>query len=208
MRPYPDERIGPFDPPPRTVTDRENRQIRFHAVRRPSAERDERPNEADEDRRDESDDRREGCDTLDPATATERLTEMYEAFDPSDRAQGIPPSGTTRIRRWLDEILVPDAHNVVACHEDRAVGHATLVPADEGFELAIFVLAEYQGAGIGTELLRTLLGLGAREGVERVWLSVERWNRAAVGLYEKLGFETSDAQSFELEMAAKLASPD
>lgn len=194
MRPYPDERIGPFDPPPRTVTDRENRPIRFVAVGDSFGAAGDTPDAAG--------------DTLDPDEATESLVGMYEAFDPADRAQGIPPSGATRIRRWLDEILTADAHNVVACHDDRAVGHAVLVPADDGYELAIFVLADYQGAGIGTELLRTLLGLGAQRGVERVWLSVERWNRAAVALYEKLGFEPSDSRSFELEMAAKLAPPD
>ncbi|ESS03241.1 MAG: hypothetical protein A07HR67_01636, partial [uncultured archaeon A07HR67] len=36
---------------------------------------------------------------------------------------------------------------------------------------------------------------------------VERWNRAAVSLYEKIGFETSNAQSFELEMALRLNEP-
>jgi len=66
----------------------------------------------------------------------------------------------------------------------------------------------YQGAGIGTALIRALLGHGARAGIEYVWLTVERWNRAAVALYEKVGFETASAESFELEMAAHLADPD
>ncbi|CDK40799.1 GCN5-related N-acetyltransferase [Halorubrum sp. AJ67] len=37
-----------------------------------------------------------------------------------------------------------------------------------------------------------------------MWLTVERWNRAAVSLYKKIGFETSDAESFELEMGLRL----
>jgi ribosomal protein S18 acetylase RimI-like enzyme len=37
-----------------------------------------------------------------------------------------------------------------------------------------------------------------------VWLTVERWNRPAVNLYEETGFETSDAESFELEMTVRL----
>ena len=137
----------------------------------------------------------------------EALVEMYAAFDPADRAQGIPPNGESAIRSWLETILAGDCRNVVAWHGDDAAGHATLVRDDGSFELAIFVLQAYQGAGIGTRLMEALLAHGAATGVEKVWLTVERWNRTAVSLYEKMGFETSDAESFELEMTARLAPP-
>jgi ribosomal protein S18 acetylase RimI-like enzyme len=94
----------------------------------------------------------------------------------------------------------------VALEGDRVVGHATLVPDEDGetVELAIFVHHDYQGAGIGSKLIRGLLGHGQRVGVEKVWLTVERWNDAAVALYESVGFETSSAESFELEMTLRL----
>ncbi len=134
----------------------------------------------------------------------EALVSMYDSFDPSDRAQGIPPGGEARIREWLDAILAEDCLNVIAwCHGDVA-GHATLVPDDDVYELAIFVHQTYQRAGIGTHLISALLGHGQTAGIEKVWLTVERWNRAAVSLYEKIGFETSNAESFELEMALRL----
>ncbi|MFB6155111.1 MAG: N-acetyltransferase family protein [Haloferacaceae archaeon] len=132
------------------------------------------------------------------------LVAMYGAFDPADRAQGIPPSDERRIAEWLDHILTEDCLNVVAWHGTEAAGHATLVPDGESYELAIFVLQDYQRAGIGTRLLKALLGYGQRAGVEKVWLTVERWNRAAVSLYKKVGFETCDAESFELEMAIRI----
>ncbi|MEZ3115285.1 GNAT family N-acetyltransferase [Halobaculum sp. MBLA0147] len=138
----------------------------------------------------------------------EALVAMYEDFDAADRAQGIPPGGEHRIREWLDSILTDDCYNVLAWDGDEVAGHATLVPDEDAYELAIFVNQPYQGVGVGTVLIETLLGHGAAAGVERVWLSVERWNRAAVGLYKKVGFETSDAESFELEMAARLAPPE
>ncbi|WP_101294025.1 GNAT family N-acetyltransferase [Halegenticoccus soli] len=142
---------------------------------------------------------------LDPAgDDREALVEMYLQFDPADRAQGIPPGQERRIRDWLDTILDDDCLNVVAWHGDEVAGHATLVPDEGAYELAIFVLQRYQEAGIGTQLMRALLGYGASHGVEKVWLTVERWNRAAVGLYKKIGFETSDAESFELEMTIRL----
>jgi len=135
----------------------------------------------------------------------ESLVEMYVAFDPADRAQGIPPVKEEAIREWLDTLLTEGSLNVVARHDDGPVGHAILVPdRGDAYELAVFVLGAYQSAGIGTQLLQALLGYGQREGVDRVWLTVERWNEPAIALYEKLGFVTSDTESFELEMAIRL----
>jgi len=94
---------------------------------------------------------------------TDELVEMYVGFDPADRAQGIPPLEEDRINEWLDTLVDADALNVVARHEGAPIGHAMLVPDDDdNYELAIFVLAEYQNAGIGTELIEGLLGAGAR----------------------------------------------
>jgi RimJ/RimL family protein N-acetyltransferase len=135
----------------------------------------------------------------------EPLCEMYLTFDPADRAQGIPPIEEAEIREWVDTLLGEDCFDVVALHGDRAVGHAILVPDDTGaYELAIFVLDAYQGARIGTELIRSLLGWAQAESVERVWLTVERWNEPAKRLYETVGFETVDNQSFEIEMRIDL----
>jgi GNAT superfamily N-acetyltransferase len=170
---FPDEPADEFPAPPRTVTDREGRDIDLRT--------------AGEDDR-------------------EQLVEMYLDFDPADRAQGIPPIKEHAIDRWLDTILSEECINVVATHDGDAAGHATLVPDDRGeYELAIFVLQAYQGAGIGTLLLETLLGQGQAEEIEKVWLTVERWNDPAIALYRKVGFETRNAESFEIEMAIRLA---
>lgn len=135
----------------------------------------------------------------------EPLVEMYDAFQPEDRAQGIPPVQESAIRTWLDTLFDEDCLNVVATHDGEPVGHATLVPEGDGaYELAIFVLHTYQGAGIGTELLMRLLGQAQQAGIELVWLSVERWNEPAIALYEKAGFEMSSTESFELEMTIRL----
>lgn len=139
----------------------------------------------------------------------EALVEMYDAFDPADRAQGIPPTGERGLREWLDAITAPGCLNVVARHDDGVVGHAVLVPDEaDGSELAIFVLAAYQSAGIGTAILESLLGLGSEAGVERVWLTVERWNHAAIALYETVGFRPRGEPGFELEMAVDLGASD
>jgi len=135
----------------------------------------------------------------------EALVAMYTNFDSADRAQGLPPTREPAVRDWLDTLLAGESVNTLAWHDEFVAGHATLVPDEEAaYELAIFVHHQYQGAGIGSRLIRTLLGEGERRGVERVWLTVERWNAPAVNLYEDVGFETTKAESFELEMALRL----
>ena len=177
QRIYPDAPAGPFPAPPTTFEDREGRTIEI----RPAGPEDK-----------------------------DAVTAMYAAFDPADRAQGIPPTGEDRIREWLTTIF-DEGINVVASHDGDVVAHATLVPdgasvdTDErAYELAIFVLQAYQRAGIGRQLLTNMLGYGQQEGVQHVWLTVERWNRAAVELYKDVGFETCGSESFELEMSLRL----
>jgi ribosomal protein S18 acetylase RimI-like enzyme len=132
----------------------------------------------------------------------EAVVKMYADFEPADRAQGIPPATESRVRDWFENLL--GGLNVVAWHDDRAVGHATLVPDEDAHELAIFVHQDYQRAGIGSKLIQGLLGHGRENGVEKVWLTVERWNHAAVNLYEAVGFETHGTESFEIEMVLRL----
>lgn len=135
----------------------------------------------------------------------EGLVEMYADFDPAERAQGIPPVGEGAIREWLDHLFCTDCYNVVATHDEDLIGHATLVGDDKGaYELAIFVHQDYQDAGIGTKLLEALLGHAAENGVEKVWLTVERWNKPATYLYQKVGFEGTGAEDFEREMSIRL----
>ena len=135
----------------------------------------------------------------------ESLVEMYLEFSPEDRAQGIPPTNEPDIRDWLEAVMVEEGLNVIARHEGKPIGHVMLVPdSDDTYELAIFVLQSYQGAGIGTELVRTALGQAEDSGIERIWLSVERWNKPAVSLYRKIGFESTGEDRFEKMMALRL----
>ena len=129
------------------------------------------------------------------------LAPMYRRFRPEDRAQGLPPP-RERIPGWLADL--EEALHVVATTAGdgrEAVGHAFLVPASGATaELAVFVLREYREAGIGTALVRCLLGGGAREGFARIWLVVARTNTPAVRLYRKVGFRTLAADGPQLEM--------
>ncbi|WP_248516665.1 GNAT family N-acetyltransferase [Salinarchaeum laminariae] len=139
------------------------------------------------------------------------LEVCYEQFDDESRAQGIPPRSAQRRTAWIEDLL--EGHDVVAWDDGDAVGHAVLIPygdgeeeeeEEEAAELAVFVRPDYQSAGIGTELVRSLLALGRREGIQRVTLVVEPSNTIAVSLYRTVGFSVTDKHRGEFAMEREL----
>ncbi|QGA81582.1 GNAT family N-acetyltransferase [Halomicrobium sp. LC1Hm] len=134
---------------------------------------------------------------------SEAVVEMYAAYTDADRAQGIPPRERRDVAEWVDTML-DDGINLVAWHGEDAVGHAALFPYDETAELVIFVHPDYHYAGIGSRLIRALLGAGQRAGLDHVWLSVQRDNHVAMNLYRSVGFETTRRERNEHEMELDL----
>jgi ribosomal protein S18 acetylase RimI-like enzyme len=133
----------------------------------------------------------------------EAVVEMYAAYTDADRAQGIPPRERRDVAEWVENMLA-DGINLVAWHDDDAVGHAALFPYDDTAELVIFVHPAYHHAGIGSRLIRALLGAGQRSGLDHVWLSVQRDNHVAMNLYRSVGFETTRRERSEHEMELEL----
>lgn len=131
------------------------------------------------------------------------LIGMYESFDPTQRAQGLPPDRGPAIKNWLDDVR--QGLSVVAVHDDAVVGHVMFV-LDEtgGHELGIFVHQDYQRAGIGTQLLRAGLGRAREDGLSDVWLSVERSNPRAQKLYRRMGFRAEIPTGVCVRMSRKL----
>ncbi len=147
--------------------------------------------------------RLEGIDSSADESAKEALVSMYLEFDGQCRAMGIPPVTEDDIREWVVSLL--DGTNLLAWHADRVVGHAVLLPDGSGdHELAIFVHQDYQNAGIGTELLQTLLGDGQRDGAARIWLTVACGNSAAKRLFRSVGFEVVERSRRQLTMEFEL----
>jgi len=131
---------------------------------------------------------------------------FYEAFDPADRAQGIPPARPEARKRWLDVVLRGPGVLAVDAEGERVVGHAGLVDDLRGsHELVVFVLQGYRGTGIGTALVGALLGLGHALELGQVWLTVQRWNHPAIAVYRKTGFERVGEEGLELIMARSVA---
>lgn len=134
------------------------------------------------------------------------LLAMYADFEPKRGAQGLPPEGDARISEWLNRVLMKGHHAVVEI-DGRVRGHVMLIPMDDGsLELANFLHQSVRNRGIGTWMNRLAIDLAKESGVNRVWLSVEPGNRAAVRSYEKAGFQRLPGSLWapEIEMAAEL----
>ncbi|WP_256300159.1 GNAT family N-acetyltransferase [Haloarchaeobius salinus] len=132
------------------------------------------------------------------------LVEMYDAFDPTDRAHGLPPLGSDNVRSWLDNLR--EGLHVVARHDGRVVGHAVLVEArdEDAHELAIFVLDSFQHARLGTRMLERCCWVAGGYGISAITLYVESRNRPALNLYRSMGFEGEYVGHGELEMRLEL----
>lgn len=135
------------------------------------------------------------------------LAAMYADFEPKRGAQGLPPADAAGIARWLDRVLVRGTH-LVAIVNGQLRGHVMLVPMDAGvLELANFVHQSARERGIGTALNRIAVDAARSAGAQRVWLSVEPSNRAAIKSYERAGFRRVPGTPWtpELEMMIELS---
>ena len=74
---------------------------------------------------------------------------------------------------------------------------------DEIPSLAISLLKEYRGYGIGTKLMELMLLELRKQGYKKTSLAVQKMNYA-VRMYEKVGFEITDENDEEYIMVYKL----
>jgi RimJ/RimL family protein N-acetyltransferase len=134
-----------------------------------------------------------------------RLEAFYLGFEPARAAQGLPPQGEARIRRWLDRVLASGLHLLVE-HDGVLAGHAMLIATDSDrtSEYAIFLHQSVRGNGLGTEINRLSVSLARALGFGRLWLSVEPDNRAAVRSYEKAGWRYLPASLYSPELEMEL----
>ena len=103
------------------------------------------------------------------------------------------------------------ADNCLAAEADgRVVGAVwTRIMNDYGHveedtpSFAISLYKEYRGKGIGTELMRRMLGLLKEQGYKKASLAVQKANYA-VRMYEKVGFKIIDENEEEYIMVCDL----
>lgn len=138
----------------------------------------------------------------------EALSAMYMDFTPKRVAQGLPPETEYALKRWLDHVLKGGEHLLVEVNEE-VRGHLMLIPMENErhIELAIYLHQSIRGRGIGTAMNRVAVNLARIAGYEKIWLSVEVTNVAAIRSYQKAGFKRTAATvwAHELEMEVLLA---
>ena len=86
------------------------------------------------------------------------------------------------------------------------VGRLTKQPGRNEAEFAMLVIDEYQGEGIGTELLRRLVEVGETEGLGRITADILQQNHAMQRVCEKLGFDLVRGDGREMVKAVKSLS--
>jgi [ribosomal protein S18]-alanine N-acetyltransferase len=83
----------------------------------------------------------------------------------------------------------PRRLTLVLEHELRAEGLLMARDVDGEWEIENIVIGlAVRRQGLGTQLLRTFLGLARTHGAKTIWLDVRASNSAARALYEKCGF--------------------
>ena len=75
---------------------------------------------------------------------------------------------------------------------------------DDTPSFAISLDKEYRGKGIGTELMKRMLGLLKAQGYTKSSLAVQKTNTAAVKMYGRVGFETVSEKESEYIMLCRL----
>ena len=136
------------------------------------------------------------------------LRPFYDEFEPKRRAHGLPPEKPERIDSWLRTILPSGVHLVVV--QDGLIGHAFVTPTDrEGVcEYAVFLHQDYRGKGLGTQLNFAMIEAARLAGVEKLWLTVEPRNKAALRSYLKVGFNYLPETRFSIEPEMELSLVD
>jgi RimJ/RimL family protein N-acetyltransferase len=122
------------------------------------------------------------------------LEEMYDAFFPKAKYQGMPPREKNTRHKWIKG-LIDGGESLLAWREGRVIGHVVLLPDfNKGdAEYLIFVDQHNRGRGVGTELTRAALRRAEALGLKNLWLTVDAYNFRATRLYKKFGFEFSDS---------------
>ncbi|MFB6121807.1 MAG: N-acetyltransferase family protein [Halobacteriaceae archaeon] len=134
----------------------------------------------------------------------EPLVAFYEAYPERHRSMSLPPLTRRQIESWLER-LVSRGKNLLVFDGTTVVGHVAYSPRDAAeSELVVFVGADYQNRGLGTELCRHAIAHAAADGQSSMRLAVATDNESAIRVYTSLGFREVDRRAASIVMALDL----
>lgn len=104
-----------------------------------------------------------------------------------------PPADA--VREFIKSAIARRVPQFVALDGTQVIGWCDIFPHErESFahvgRLGMGLLPQYRGQGIGRHLAEKTIELAKRIGLERIELDVYASNKAAIALYQSLGFET------------------
>ena len=142
---------------------------------------------------------------------------LYESIYQPDKQNLVPRSvlQIPAVYAYIDNFgKLEDDYCLVACSAEEIIGAVWVRILSEevkGFgnvdsetpEFAISLLEGYRNRGIGTELMRRMIGYLKKRGYKQTSLSVSKGNYA-VKLYRKVGFEIVEENSDDYIMLLEL----
>ena len=151
------------------------------------------------------------------------LVELFCNADKDDRAYfRHDVRDEALLGSWVENLDLRQVFPVVAVADGRIVGDATL-HIGQGFNrhigwLRVYLDGEYRRKGIGTEVLKTLIELARRIGLQQIVAEIVSHQVQAIKAFESLGFKheyrhadyfiARDSETFDLVVyVLRLASP-
>lgn len=100
---------------------------------------------------------------------------------------------TSKLQERLAQIIAAKIPYFYALHGLTVVGFCAIQPEERSTllhrgRLAMAILPDYRGQGVGTLLLEATLNDAMRFGLEKIGLHVYTHNQPAIALYQKFGF--------------------
>ena len=77
----------------------------------------------------------------------------------------------------------------MASHEMLGIGRLSRVHGTHDAEMAVLVSDDFQGRGLGTELLQRLIKIAREEKIERITADILAENRTMQRVCERVGFQ-------------------
>ena len=132
---------------------------------------------------------------------------FYQTFADSNTAENMQAylQSAYNEEKLYRELSNPNSSFFFVCVDERVAGYLKLnefaaqtdINDSDSLELErIYILKEFQGAGLGKDLLDYTISIAIEHGKKYIWLGVWEHNERAKRFYEKNGFYRIGAHSF------------
>jgi len=117
----------------------------------------------------------------------------------------IPIIGSAQVEYMLDKFQSPDAMTrqisgeyeyFLAMVDDKNVGYMAVIPDVDQSSLMIskiYVKKDVRGNGVGCRFLQHAEAICIERGFNKIWLTVNKFNRNSIAWYERMGFANVEA---------------